>query len=260
MATLHQAVQTANDNGALALMIYVIPNFPDPDTYHVILDILHEHPSVTIIETTFPVTSKFSDFANQIIRTAHQTASQYQNALTVLETLQAFKKPSVAVVYQEVVDALGFEILLQKMYGKIDSVLLEWEVEDVKPYVEQSKRYDIEFIQCVYPEMTEADMEKYLGSAVKEPLVYLTSASMTGAKLFSHSELNECIRRSKAYRSDIKIMAGFGVRTPDDIRKLKQLEKLDGVIIGTAFLEVMRQGVDQVTIFLDSLTPALLLD
>ncbi|MEK8019813.1 MAG: hypothetical protein VSS75_023310, partial [Candidatus Parabeggiatoa sp.] len=109
MTTLNVAVKAANDKGALALMIYAIPNFPDPDTYQDILAILHENPWVTIIETTFPVTSRFSEFANQTIQNAHLQAAQFSDSLSVMDTLQPFRKPTVCVLYRETYEKLGYE-------------------------------------------------------------------------------------------------------------------------------------------------------
>jgi tryptophan synthase alpha subunit len=257
MSVLHAAVEKASDDGKVALMIYTIPNFPNPETYKETLDILYQHPNVTFIETTFPVSSKYSKFANKTIRSAHQQAIEYVDGLTVLENLQAFNKPSTCVLYQETFDALGFESILKKMQGKIDSILFEWEVDEMSSYASLAEQYEIELIQCAYPGMTPTEMDKYIGLTGKKPLIYLVSAAMTGADLCSDAELIECIRKTKKYRPEAKMMAGFGIRNADDIRNMSRLEGLDGVIIGTAFLETMSQGVKAVEEFLDSIAPAL---
>jgi tryptophan synthase alpha subunit len=80
---------------------------------------------------------------------------------------------------------------------------------------------------------------------------------MTGADLCSDAELIECIHETKKHRPQAKIMAGFGISNADDIKNISRLEGLDGVIIGTAFLEKMSQGIDAVEEFIDSITPAL---
>jgi tryptophan synthase alpha subunit len=257
MSVLHTVVEKTNDDGKVALMIYTIPNFPDPETYKKTLDILNQHPSVTIIETTFPVSSKYSKFANQTIRAAHQQAIEYVDGLTVLEELQAFKKPSTYVLYQETFDTLGFETILKKIQGKIDSVLFEWEVDNIESYVSLAEQYEIELIQCAVPEMTSTELAQYISLTEEKPLIYLVSAAMTGADLCSDEELIQCIRETRKHRPQAKIMAGFGISNTDDIKHISRLEGLDGIIIGTAFLEKMSQGIDAVETFLDSLTPAL---
>ncbi|HDN27081.1 MAG TPA: hypothetical protein ENG03_08310 [Thioploca sp.] len=257
MTTLNVAVKEANDKGALALMIYAIPNFPDPDTYQDILAILHENPCVTIIETTFPVTSRFSEFANQTIQNAHRQAAQFTDGLSIMETLQPFKKPTVGVLYRETYEKLGYEAILQKIQGKIDGLLFEWVIPNVEAYAYSFERYGIELVQCAEPSMTEQEMAHYLSLAVEEPIVYLVSAPMTGAEMFSEEKIISCVHAIKTYRANAKIFAGFGIRNADDIAMLSCIEGIDGVIIGTAFLDIMQQGATQVAAFLDEIAPAL---
>ncbi|MCW5212201.1 tryptophan synthase subunit alpha [Desulfobulbus sp. TB] len=257
MTILNVAVKEANDRGALALMIYAIPNFPDPDTYQDILAILHENPCVTIIETTFPVTSRFSEFANQTIQNAHLQAAQFKDGLSVMETLQPFKKPTVCVLYRETYEKLGYEAILQKIQGKIDGLLFEWVIPDVEAYAYSFERYSIELVQCAEPSMTDQEMARYLSLAVEEPIVYLVSAPMTGAEIFSEKKIISCVQSIKTYRPNAKIVAGFGISNADDIAKLSRIEGLDGVIIGTAFLQVMQQGSTQTAAFLNKIAPSL---
>ncbi len=75
LSALSTSIKDANNKRALGLMIYTIPNFPDPETYEKTLSILNQNSYVSIIETTFPVTSKFSEYANLTIRNAHKQAS-----------------------------------------------------------------------------------------------------------------------------------------------------------------------------------------
>ena len=257
MTTLTLAVKEANDRGALALMLYAIPNFPDPNTYQEILSILNENPWVTIIETTFPVTSQFSEFANQTIKDAHLQADQFTDGLPSMEMLQQFKKPTICVLYRETLEKIGYEPLLQQLQGKIDGLLFEWIIPHIENYAYSYKSYGIELVQCAEPSMTEQEIVHYLSLTEEEPLIYLVSAPMTGAEIFSEEKINQCIKDIKKIRPKAKIVAGFGISDADDITRLSHMNGLDGVIIGTAFLEVMKQGVDNVSTFLDAITPAL---
>ena len=257
MAILNKAIKEANAKGRLALILYTIPNFPDPKTYQDILAMLHDNPYVTIIETTFPVTSQFSEFANQTIQNAHQQAAQFNDDVSVMETLQAFKKPTICVLYRETFNKLGYDTILQKMQGKIDGLLFEWIIPDIETYTYSFEHYGIELIQCAEPSMTDQEMEHYLSLAVEEPLIYLVSAPMTGAKLFEKEPITSCVQTTNKYRPKAKIIAGFGISTADDIASLSSIEGLHGVIIGTAFLEIMLQGTSQAAIFLEEITQAI---
>jgi len=215
------------------------------------------NPCVTIIETTFPVTSMFSEFANQTIQNAHLQAAQFTDALSVMEVLQPFKKPTICVLYRETYEELGYEAILQQIQGKIDGLLFEWIIPNIETYADSIKRYGIELVQCVEPSMTDQEMEHYLSLAAEEPIIYLASAPMTGAEMFSEENIRSCVHAIRTYRSNAKIFAGFGVRNADDIAMLSRIEGIDGVIIGTAFIEVMQQGATQVAAFLDEIAPAL---
>jgi tryptophan synthase alpha subunit len=257
MTILNNAIQEANAQGRLALVLYTIPNFPDPTTYQEILALLHENPYVTIIETTFPVTSQFSEFANPVIQNAHHQAAQFHNDLAVMETLQPFRKPTICVLYRETFNKLGYETILKKIQGKIDGLLFEWIVPDIEAYTYSFDQYGIEVVQCAEPSMTDQELAHYLSLAVEEPLVYLVSAPMTGAKIFSKEQIISCVQTSKRYKPKAKLVAGFGISTADDIIRLSHIEGLHGVIIGTAFLKVMQQGTRQAALFLDQITQAL---
>jgi tryptophan synthase alpha subunit len=97
----------------------------------------------------------------------------------------------------------------------------------------------------------------YMASAEDEPLIYLVSAAMTGAELFDTKDLRDCVQKVRQLRPAAKILAGFGVRNAEDILRLSDIKELDGVIIGTAFLEIMSEGRNAVSEYLDSLQPAL---
>ncbi len=257
MSRLNTAVQQANQQGQLALMIYAIPNFPDPETYQEILAVLESHPAVTLIETTLPVSSGFSKYANPLIRQAHTQAVQYGDGSSLLKDLRPFAKPSVLVLYQQTLEAVGYQPLLAQLQGKIDSVLFEWDVPGIANYAQQSVSYGIELIQCAAPDMSDEELHRYLELTGDAPLVYLVSATMTGAKLFDMQDLSVCLEKVKQIRPAAKAVAGFGVRNAADIRRLATIKGLDGVIIGTAFLEIMPKGKNAVREYLDSLQPAL---
>lgn len=257
MSILNAAVHKINEQNALALMIYVIPNYPDPDTYQEILAVLHEHPAVTIIETTFPVTSKFSKMANETIQAAHRQAAQFGQGATFLKNLQGFDKPSIAVLYRETFETVGYEQVLQAMQGKIDSFLFEWLISEREKYTYSFERYGIELVQCVAHKMPPEKMEYVLSLCIDEPIVYLVSAPMTGATMFPHEELEKCSEVIKQHRPKAKTFAGFGIRTAQDVRAVSSLRGLDGVIIGTAFIEAMKEGPGRAADFLDEIAPAL---
>jgi tryptophan synthase alpha subunit len=251
---LHHAIAEANAAGRLGLILYDVPNFPDPDEYAATLEILGQMEHVSIIETTIPVTTGFSNHANQVIRHAHLTGAKHNH---LLDSMPRPLKASLCVLYRQTCDTLGFEGVLAE-YGKMfDGLLLEWDEPDSAPYLSVARAHGAELVQCIGPWHTQDQIESLLSMAEPNALVYLMSAPMTGAELFPSEDLAACIAKAKNIRSDIVVAAGFGIRTAADVTSLHQVEGLDGVIIGTAFLEAAGRGAEPAREFVEGIAAAL---
>jgi tryptophan synthase alpha subunit len=251
---LHKAIEDANASGRLGLILYDIPNFPDPDSYAATMEMLGRTEAVSIVEIAVPVTTGFSGHANETIREAHLLAARHND---LLRSMPRPAKPSLCVLYRETYDDLGFDGVLDE-YGRLfDGVLLEWDEPDSRPYLERARKRGMELVQCIGPWHAEEQIKELVGMAEPQALVYLMSAAMTGSKLFPVDELGACIAKAKAFRPDIKVAAGFGIRTAADVKSLHQVEGLDGVIIGTAFLEVAGHGVGRASDYVQEIAGAL---
>jgi tryptophan synthase alpha subunit len=161
------------------------------------------------------------------------------------------------VLYRETFDTYGFDGFLREYGWMFDGVLLEWDEPDSRPYLGAASRHGVELVQCIGPWHTDDQIRSLMEVAEPNALVYLMSAQMTGAQLFPAADLTACIARAKSLRSDIKVAAGFGVRTAADVAYLHKVKDLDGVIIGTAFLEIAKQGVDPATRYVREISKAL---
>jgi tryptophan synthase alpha subunit len=250
----HHAIEKANKEGRLGLIIYVVPNYPDPTQFGTILSLLDATGFVSIIETTIPTADGFSDHANDIIRLAHIGACRHTAAAA---SLTRPNKPALCVLYKGTVEKSSFEQVIIENKGAWEGLILEWSEENNAPYVETANRHGMELVQCVGPWMSVQRIRKILSMTIPEPLIYLMSAPMTGAKLFGHDEMKRCIETIRSICPAAKIAAGFGVRKAGDIRALSAIEGLDAVIIGTAFLETMGRGHQAVVEFLRPLESAL---
>ena len=250
----HQAIEEANRDGHLGLIIYVVPNYPNPSQYENILSQLDSCGFVSIIETTIPTIEGFSEHANDTIRNAHIEACRH----TAAAPGRRPHKPTLCVLYRGTVDKSSFEQVLIENKGAWEGLILEWSEKNEAPYVETANRHGLELVQCVGPWMSEQRIREILSLAIPKPLVYLMSAPLTGAKLFSNDELKKCIETTKSICPSAKIAAGFGIRNAEDIKTLSVIEGLDAVIIGTAFLETMGRGPQDVAEFLRSLEAAII--
>ncbi|WP_437487593.1 tryptophan synthase subunit alpha [Sorangium sp. So ce1014] len=254
---LSRAIDEANRARRMGLVLYTIPNFPDPGSSRAILDDLCRRPAVSIVETTFAVDDSFSDHANETIRDAHRIASRHESDYRGILSMFPIEKPSLCVLYQRTGHEHTFERVARDMSGRIDGVLLEWNEPEIERYHEAATRAGVELVQCIGPWMPAAELEHLLGFCSRSALLYLMSAPKTGAPLFRREELEETIAIARRLRADIKVAAGFGVRTAADVRELARVEGLDAVIIGTAFLEAARCGPAAASAYLDGIEGAL---
>lgn len=252
-----QAIKEANTQGRLGLLIYSIPNFPNPESYAASLRHLEELPFVSAIETTVPVSNGFSDHANSVIVESHRIAASHNKSWKELIQKLSSRKPTICVLYRETADAIGFETFLKTASGRLDAVLLEWSEPDEEPYRRIANNNKVGFIACVGPWMNPTQIHQVLQSTPEETLVYLMSAPMTGAKLFSSGELARTIEETKRVRPLCKVAAGFGIQTAEDIRTLARVPGLDAVIIGTGFLAQLRNDPQHALTYLRSMEGAL---
>lgn len=252
-----QALRDANAAGRLGLILYAVPGFPDPGTYQAVIDHLAARPSLSVLETTFPVTDRFSGYANTTIRAAHKVASANCDDISVIDHLRAFPKPVILVLYRATFDDYGFEPVLDRCNDTIDGLLFEWDIGPTELYVAPALRREMELIQCAGNWMSPEELDATLALTGDTPLIYLVSAAKTGANLHDVQDLAKVISAIREIKPDAQIAAGFGVATAEHIRELKTLSGLNGIIIGTAFLDVMREGFDATVAYLDGLEPAL---
>ncbi|UCG88566.1 MAG: tryptophan synthase subunit alpha [Gemmatimonadota bacterium] len=250
---LNHAIADANDNGRLGLIIYIIPGFPSVREYQATLDLLDQTAAVSIVETTIPVEEGFSDHANETIRRAHiQAASSTDWEVTPRPT-----KPALCVLYKSTSDTRGFETVLVDTLGQFEGLILEWAEEDESPYIATARKRGLELVQCIGPWMSPGTVRRIVERAEDEPLIYLMSAPMTGAELFSNQQLSSCIFEAKKHRPAAKVAAGFGIGSGEDVRRLAEIEELDAVIIGTAFLKALGTGLEAAKALLADVEPAL---
>ena len=253
----YEAIEKANRDGRMGLIVYAIPDFPNPDEYRKIHRLIEGTEHVTVIEMTFPVAKSFSGHANSTIVDALTTASRFGTDPAQMLQRHRFAKASICVLYRDTADAHGFAATAKAMAGHIDGVLLEWDEKNHAPYAKDAAEAGVELIQCIGPSMSDAELADTLSYSRPNGLVYLMSAAMTGATLFSNEDIERLVRRARALRPGIQIAAGFGIRTAEHIEALKAIDGLDCVIVGTAFLEAQKQGANAVATYLDSLKGAL---
>ncbi|HKT86704.1 MAG TPA: tryptophan synthase subunit alpha [Novosphingobium sp.] len=85
-------------------------------------------------------------------------------------------------------------------------------------------------------------------------LYYVSVAGITGMQQAAQASIEDAVAKLKA-ATDIPVAVGFGVRTPDQAAKIARVA--DGVVVGSALVDVVKQHGDGAAEPLRELTSAL---
>lgn len=85
-------------------------------------------------------------------------------------------------------------------------------------------------------------------------LYYVSVAGITGMQQAAQGSIEDAVARLKA-STDIPVAVGFGVRTPEQAAAIAKVA--DGVVVGSAFVDIVKQHGDHAPAALQELTSAL---
>jgi tryptophan synthase alpha subunit len=234
-------LREARRRGELAFIPYMIPGAPEERRFAQCMEVLARL-APTFFETALPVPDGWSGHTNETIQRFHRL-SKWNDGRS-LEWVGSFR-PNLCVVYRPTALRVPFPQLLQGFAGRVDSVILEWDESVFWPYQKACEEQGIEFVHSVSPRQEPGDVHRILQAAGRDGFLYLLAADRTGGCLYPVDAIQKAVDRIKEERPDLFVLAGFGIRTPSQIRELRRVRGLDGVIVGTALLEACEQGVDR---------------
>ena len=100
------------------------------------------------------------------------------------------------------------------------------------------KKENIALIKLITPTTSDERIKKLVKNA--EGFIYSVNvAGITGVKNAEIDKVNSQIERIKRY-TDIPVAAGFGIKTPEDVKKFSK-SNADGIIIGSAIVEKIQE-------------------
>ena len=238
---LRGAIKETTERGDLAVIIYTVLGYPDFRTSKRALDILKIN-NITVFETAIPVRNKYPPDLNESIINAHKIACLNNiSQEDVLDTYSNFR-PNFYIIH-EGTEYNSVEQLIEKMKKRVDSVLFPWNEEEIDKNYEICQKSRIRVSQSVSPRMNMDKVIRVLNYA--DGIIYLTSAPKTGDRRYTREEISSSIGVIKSIRDDIPVCCGFGIRNDEDVREVGSIEGCDGVIIGTAVLDILSKGLDK---------------
>ena len=98
------------------------------------------------------------------------------------------------------------------------------------------EKHNIYLIKLISP-MTDSNRTKRLLRNSKGFIYYISSTGITGSNKLNHKEINKNIKMIKKY-SSIPVLVGFGVKSKSDVETLNKTTLTNGVIIGSALIQM----------------------
>jgi tryptophan synthase alpha chain len=202
-----------------------------------------------LVEIGFPFSDPLAD--GPVIRLAAERAlAEGMRTERCLDCLAAVRErvdvPLVPMTYASLLEAYGYERFARDARAAGASSLI---VADLPA----GERPELERVQLVAPTSTEERLR--LAAASTDGWLYLvTVTGTTGARESLSPELAPLVERSRAV-TDVPLLAGFGISTPEQARAAGELA--DGVVVGSAALLAADEGARSLQDFVGELRRAL---
>jgi len=190
-----------------------------------------------VVEIGVPFSDPLAD--GPVIQAAGQRSiNKGTNIYKIFDVLEACRSkvnaPLAFLVYFNTLTVYGVEAFIKKCENLgIDGLIIPdlpyEEQKELTPFLDQSKVALIPFATPTSKERMKFTLKDGSG------FVYtVSSMGVTGRESDFHKNLDSYIEEVKRYAS-IPIAIGFGISTPDDVKRMSQLA--DAVIVGTAIVK-----------------------
>ena len=227
-----------------ALVVYLMSGRTTPQLAAAAVD-----GGADIVELGFPFSDPLAD--GPVIRRAAERAlaqgMRTARCLACLAEVHAcVEVPLVPMTYSSLLEAYGWERFADDARAAGAASLI---VADLPA----GERPDLRRVQLVAP--TSTDERIRLAAELTDGWLYLvTLTGTTGARTVLSSSLAGLAARARAV-TDVPLMAGFGISTPEHARAAAEL--LDGVVVGSRALEVAEDGPGALRDYVASLREAI---
>jgi tryptophan synthase alpha chain len=246
-----------NEAGDPKLVAFLTAGYPKRAEF---LDVLRRVASAAdAVEIGVPFSDPMADGVT-IQRASHSAIEQGVSLRFILDELERrtykLAAPVLLMSYLNPLLAFGYEALARRAaeVGVSGFIVPDLPYEESAPLRTAFGEHGLALVQLVTPATPPARL-KTLG-AVSEGFVYaVTRTGITGGQKVLPSELAvylDAVRRATA----LPVCAGFGVRSAEQVALIA--EHADGVIVGSALIEVLERGEDPED-FLRALKPKRLL-
>lgn len=235
--TRFDAIQAA---GKKALVTFVTAGDPDEGKSLSIIEQLPEA-GADLIEIGMPFTDPMAD-GPAIQASSLRALEKGMSLKGVLKMLQQFREkdadtPVILMGYFNPIYAYGINDFVQdaKAAGADGLIIVDLPPEEDEELRIPAQEAGLDFIKLLTPTTDENRLPKILESA-SGFLYYVSITGVTGTKSADISAVGNHIQQIKT-KTDLPIVVGFGIKTPDDAKAMAQIT--DGVVVGSAIVSTI---------------------
>ena len=205
-----------------------------------------EESGVAAIELGIPFSDPVAD--GPTIQEASIRALDYGTTLAkVLEILEPFKAerkvPIILMTYINPIYAYGIENFAAdcKKVGVDGLIIPDVPLEEEELVAESFQKHNIAYIRLAALTSTPTRLKEIARRS--EGFLYAVSVTgTTGARATHHERVYSYLETLKKY-SNVPVLAGFGVSSPEQAHELSN--HCDGVIVGSKIVDLLHQGKDE---------------
>ncbi len=241
MTTLQQAIEQAKVAGNKAFIPYIMAGDGGLETIKPTILTLQQL-GVTAIEVGIPFTDPVAD-GPTIERAGERALAAGVTLTKVLQTLTSFRDeitvPLVVMTYFNPVLAYGLEAFAKAcVAGGVKGIIVpDVPLEESALLREALNPYTIDVVQLV--SLTSPPERIARIAAASQGFVYaVTVNGITGARSRFAANLEQHFA-SLRQASPIPVLAGFGISTPEQVKRMGSLG--DGVIVGSAIVTALHE-------------------
>jgi tryptophan synthase alpha subunit len=255
MAQSDLAARIRADAGgdALAVGLYLVPGFPDWATSRSAVRRAVEM-GVTFIE--FPVVREpawSSRTGPTIARALGHALPHIADWSPELDGWLADAVCPVGIVYPHVWPRPDEWKAPGPVLDRCQGLLFETDPEEWPPYALAARRLDVALV-CAFdgrePALSASDRA---GLEAATGFAYVSLGAVTGDLSAPGDALSAKVTAIRAHRPDLPICCAFGIRDRQDVARLGAMADFDGIVVGTAALEALADGLSTFETWLDGM-------
>lgn len=245
MSRIDHRFSVLRQEGRAALVTFITAGDPDSDTSLAALKALPEA-GADIIEIGMPFTDPMAD-GPAIQLAAQRALKSGQTLARTLELVRAFRKdnadtPVILMGYYNPIYIYGVDRFLvdAKAAGVDGFIVVDLPPEEDSELCLPSLKAGLAFIRLATPTTDDKRLPTVLANT-SGFVYYVSITGVTGTAVPDFDAVADSVARIKRH-TDLPVVVGFGVRTGEHAAAIAR--GADGVVVGSAIVETLRQSLD----------------